>query len=145
MNRKQPNVLLIDDIRNGSIVRRDMLEEKGYLVTIVSSGSAGLRAFDRGDFDIVVTDYKMPKMNGRQVVAEIRERSPQTPVIILSGCVEQLGLTDELAKEADAVLSKSATELKDLLRTVVRLLRRRATSARTSVAKTAAVKTRRKA
>ena len=134
MSRKQPQVLLIDDNRHGSIVRRDLLEGKGYLVTTVSSGSAGIRALERGDFDIVVTDYKMPKMNGRQVMGAIRERHPQVPVVILSGCVEKLGLTDELSQEADAVLAKGPSELSDLLRTVARLVKRRAAIARESSA-----------
>lgn len=134
MSQKHPQVLLIDDNRHGMIARRDLLEEKGFLVTTAASGAAGIKAFDEGDFDIVVTDYKMPRMGGRQVLRAIRERRPQTPVVILSGCVEQLGLKEELAAEADAVLCKGPSELEDLLRIVSRLVKRRVAAERKSAA-----------
>lgn len=125
MSRKQPHILLIDDNRHGLIARRDALEEKGFLVKTAASGASGVRAFQQGEFDLVVTDFKMPRMGGREVLVAIRELSPQTPVAILSGCVEQLGLKEELLQEADAVLLKGPSELDDLLRTAARLIRPR--------------------
>lgn len=132
MGHKQPRILLIDDNRHGMIARRDHLESKGFEVKTAASGASGLRAFDEGEFDVVVTDYKMPKMGGREVLQAIRERRPQVPVVILSGCIEQLGLKDELSEIADAVLFKGPSELDDLLRTVSKLLKRGAASARQS-------------
>ena len=71
----------------------------------------------------------MPKMGGREVLQAIRDRRPQVPVVILSGCIEQLGLKDELSQIADAVLFKGPSELDDLLRTVSKLVKRAAGSA----------------
>lgn len=132
MGQKQPRILLIDDNRHGMIARRDLLESKGFEVKTAASGSSGLRAFDEGEFDVVVTDYRMPKMGGREVLQAIRERRPQVPVVILSGCIEQLGLKEELSQIADAVLFKGPSELDDLLRTVSKLVKRGAGSARQS-------------
>lgn len=130
MSHKQPRILLIDDNRHGMIARRDLLESKGFEVKTAASGASGLRAFDEGDFDVVVTDYKMPKMGGREVLQGVRERRPQVPVVILSGCIEQLGLKEELSQIADAVLFKGPSELDDLLRTVSKLVKRGVGSAR---------------
>jgi len=129
---QKPRVLLIDDNQHGMIARRDLLESKGFEVKTAASGASGLRAFDEGEFDVVVTDYKMPKMGGREVLREIRERRPQVPVVILSGCIKQLGLKDELSEIADAVLFKGPSELDDLLRTLTRLVKRGPGSARQS-------------
>ena len=129
MGHKQPRILLIDDNRHGMIARLDLLESKGFDVTTAASGAGGLRAFDEGEFDVVVTDYKMPKMGGREVLQGIRDRRPQVPVVILSGCIEQLGLKEELSQIADAVLFKGPSELDDLLRTVSKLVKRAAGSA----------------
>jgi CheY-like chemotaxis protein len=134
MGQKQPRILLIDDNRHGMIARREMLESKGFQVRTAASGASGLRAFDEGEFDVVVTDYKMPKMGGREVMQAVRDRRPQVPVVILSGCIEQLGLKEELSQIADAVLFKGPSELDDLLRTVSRLVKRSAGTARESAA-----------
>jgi hypothetical protein len=54
--------------------------------------------------------------------------------VILSGCIEQLGLKEELSQIADAVLYKGPSELDDLLRTVSKLIKRGAGTARQSSA-----------
>lgn len=133
MVHKQPRILLIDDNRHGMIARRDLLESQGFKVKTAASGAAGLRAFDVGEFDVVVTDYKMPKMGGREVLQAIRERRPHVPVVILSGCIEQLGLKEELSQIADAVLVKGPSELDDLLRIVSKLVKRGAGTAQQSL------------
>lgn len=132
MGHKQPRILLIDDNRHGMIARRDLLESQGFEVKTAASGATGLRTFDDGEFDVVVTDYKMPKMGGREVLQGIRDRRPHVPVVILSGCIEQLGLKEELSQIADAVLFKGPSELDDLLRTVSKLIKRGAGTARQS-------------
>ena len=63
-------------------------------------------------------------MDGIAFISHLRERSPGTPIILLSGFVEPLGL-NELSTGADAVLSKSSNEAASLVRTVNRLLTRR--------------------
>ncbi len=137
---------MIDDNRHGMVARRDLLESKGFEVKTAASGASGLRAFDEGEFDVVVTDYKMPKMGGREVLQAIRERRPQVPVVILSGCIEQLGLKEELSEIADAVLFKGPSELDDLLRTVSKLVKPGPGSARRSAeSKSKAASPRRKA
>ena len=124
MFQRSPHILLIDDNKHGSIARRAILEEKGYVVDVAHDGVEGLEKFEAQPFDLVVTDYRMPRMGGRQVVRQIRERNPAVPVVILSGYVAKLGLTSE-AIGADAVLTKGPSEHQDLVRTVARLVRRR--------------------
>lgn len=137
---------MIDDNRHGMVARRDLLESKGFEVKTAASGTSGLRAFDESEFDVVVTDYRMPKMGGREVLQAIRERRPQVPVVILSGCIDRLGLKEELSEIADAVLFKGPSELDDLLRTMTRLVKRGPGSARQSTeSKPRAASRRRKA
>jgi CheY-like chemotaxis protein len=73
----------------------------------------------------VVTDYKMPRMNGLELIVRIRERAPTLPIILVSGYVDGLGLT-EANTGADVVIPKSAHEVPQLVRSVNRLLRRNA-------------------
>ena len=118
-----PSILLVDDNRDGLLVRRALLEEIGCCVQIAVNGEEGLKLFQAGKFDVVVTDYRMPRMNGGELIQRIRALDPKARIILLSGFAEQLGLTEQNTG-ADAVLAKSANEPAHLVRTVKRLVNR---------------------
>ncbi|MGA2269165.1 MAG: response regulator [Bryobacteraceae bacterium] len=118
-----PNILLVDDNPDGLLVRRTVLEELGYGVSIARNGEEGLRLFESADFDLVVTDYRMPRMNGAELIQRIRKLNPNARVILLSGFVEPLGLTEENTG-ADVIIAKSSNEPAHLVRWVKRLLNR---------------------
>ena len=118
-----PRILLIDDNRYGLPARRCALQEAGYEVETAGGGDAGLRMFYGGQFDAVVTDYRMPEVNGSQVLQAVREHNHRIPVVILSGQTKKLGLT-EASTGADAVLSKGPAEERDLIRAIDRLMRK---------------------
>jgi CheY-like chemotaxis protein len=118
-------ILLIDDNNFGVVARKALLEEHGYSITTARDGQQGLEAFSRGTFDLVITDYKMPRMDGLELIQEIRQRTTAIPIILISGYADALGMTEE-STGADAVIAKSATEVPQLLRAVGRLCRRAA-------------------
>src|ERR1022692_4222869 len=118
-----PNILLVDDNADGLLVRRSLLEEIGCCVHIAVNGEEGLKLFLAGKFDVVVTDYRMPCMNGGELIQRIRLLDPNARIILLSGFVEPLGLTEQNTG-ADAVIAKSASEPAHLVRTVKRLTNR---------------------
>ncbi len=117
-------ILLIDDNRHGLIARRAVLEQQGHKVVIASSGRDGLEQFQSQKFDIVVTDYRMPELSGQQVIRTIRQSQPKTAIVLLSGYVDALGLTEQ-STGADIVLAKGPGEVQELLRAVARLAKRR--------------------
>jgi CheY-like chemotaxis protein len=125
-------VLLIDDNRQGLMARKSVLEEQGYEIAISTSGEDGIEQFANNKFDLVVTDYKMPRMNGAEVIARIQEARPGTPVILISGMVDALGLNEQNTG-ADVVLAKSSNEVSHLIRAVNRLLRAKAKTPRKPV------------
>lgn len=118
-----PSILLVDDSRDGLLVRRALLEELGYKVQIAANGEEGLKLFQASNFDVVVTDYRMPRMDGRELIGRIRQLDPNARVIMLSGFVEPLGLTEQNTG-ADAVIAKTSNEPVHLLRSVKRLVNR---------------------
>ena len=115
-------ILLIDDNRQGLMARKSVLEEQGYSISTASCGEEGVEQFTTAEFDLVVTDYKMPKMNGAEVIARIQVARPGTPVVLMSGMVDALGLNEQNTG-ADVVLAKSSNEVSHLIRAVNRLLR----------------------
>jgi CheY-like chemotaxis protein len=114
-------ILLVDDNRDGLVVRRSLLEELGFKVEIASNGEEALKLFSLASFDVVVTDYRMPRMNGAELIVQIRERDPNARIILLSGFVEPLGLSEQNTG-ANAVIAKSSSEPAHLVRWVKRLL-----------------------
>lgn len=116
-----PRVLLVDDNCDGLLVRRSLIEELGCAVEVAHNGEEGLELYRASNFDVVVTDYRMPRMNGVEMIALIRQINPNAHIVLLSGFVEPLGLTEENTG-ADAVIAKSANEPGHLTRAVKRLL-----------------------
>jgi CheY-like chemotaxis protein len=115
------SILLVDDNQHGLAARKAVLEEVGYSIVTAACGPDALEILARQKFNLVVTDYRMPRMNGVELIAHIRAIEPAMPIILLSGFVEPLALC-ESSTGADIVLPKSAGEVGFLIRSVNRLL-----------------------
>src|SRR5579862_8391050 len=87
-------ILLVDDNAHGLSARRCVLEELGHRITTAASAADALEQIAAHKFDLIVTDYKMPRMNGMELIERVRKHSPHTPVILLSGFVDSLGLSE---------------------------------------------------
>lgn len=80
----QTEILIIDDDTSLRRVLEFNLQEAGYKVTAAASGEEGLRVFAEITPALVITDMKMPNMDGMQVIKSIKEQSPATPVIMIT-------------------------------------------------------------
>jgi two-component system chemotaxis sensor kinase CheA len=116
-------ILLVDDNKLGLIARKSVLEDAGYRITTALEGQEAFERLGREKFDLIITDYKMPRMNGLELIRRVRERPEAVPIILISGYADALGMTEENTG-ADVVIAKSATEVPQLVRSVNRLLRR---------------------
>ena len=132
-------ILLIDDNRNGLAARRSVLEAEGYAVTASSSPKDAIELFGSGEFHLVITDYRMPVMNGTEVIEALRKQRPDVRVVLMSGMVEVLGLNEQNTG-ADAVIAKNNTEVPNMVRTVSRLLRNSRKPATSTKARAAAAR-----
>jgi CheY-like chemotaxis protein len=117
-------ILLVDDNVHGLSARKSVLEELGHKIATASSGEEALERLVGDPFDLVVTDYKMQSMDGLELIVRLRKQSPDLPIILISGFVDSLGLS-EANTGADVVIQKSANEVSHLVRAVGRLLRRK--------------------
>ncbi len=75
------------------------LEELGHRVSIAGDGKEACETFSQDPADVVVTDLRMPRMKGEELVKRLRERSPDLPIIAVTGHV---GPTEELNEEFKA-------------------------------------------
>lgn len=92
------------------------------MVDCAEDGASGLKLFDKHGHDLVVTDFRMPDMDGSRFIEELRRRKPDALIVLLSGFVEALGL-NEHNTGADSVIMKNSREVQHLTSAVNRLLR----------------------
>jgi two-component system response regulator PilR (NtrC family) len=79
-----PNILICDDERSICEMLDITLRREGYKVETVNSGEAGLRKLDSALFDIVITDIRMPNINGIEVLRHAHKVSPDSAVILIT-------------------------------------------------------------
>jgi CheY-like chemotaxis protein len=139
----QARILLVDDNANGLCARKSVLEELGHRISTAASGAEAIEQFGSHKFDLVVTDYKMPRMDGLELIKRLRKQAPGLPIVLISGYVDTLGL-NESTTGADVVIQKSSHEVSHLVRSVSRLLRRKTAGKKPVQAQNAAPKVKRK-
>ena len=114
-------ILCVDDNEQALSIRKVMLETRGYRVLACNSGEEALERFRRGGVDLVLTDLVMPGLDGTRLIEEIKNLSPQTPAILLSGKVR---IYDRDTR-ADVFLPKGMYNPAELLERVRLLLVRK--------------------
>ena len=78
-------ILFVDDHEVLARLSCEILEMQGYRAVSAYSAQDALQKFDKDEFDILVTDFRMEGMNGLELARKVHEKSPQTPVIIVTG------------------------------------------------------------
>ena len=82
---KNSEILFVDDEKDLLVTVEEYLSQKGYNITVVDSGLKALELTKKSRFDILITDLKMPEVNGIDLLKAVKECQPETEVIILTG------------------------------------------------------------
>jgi CheY-like chemotaxis protein len=114
-------ILCVDDNEQSLSIRKVMLETRGYRVLAYSNAQEALDRFSAGGVDLVLTDLVMPGVDGSKLIQEVKDRSPETPAILLSGTVKIY----ERDSGADVFLAKGMYVPADLLERIRLLLVRK--------------------
>ncbi len=127
------HILLVEDDDSLRLTQAMYLEREGFQVSAVGSGAEALRLITTNQFQAVVTDLRLDETDGLQILAAVKERSPETEVILITGfgsvdtAVEAMktGAYDYLAKPVDpddlVLTLKKAVERRQLRRQVAYL------------------------
>ena len=120
--KPKKTILCVDDNEQSLSIRKILLETRGYRVVACNSGELALEAFRRGGVDLVLTDLIMPGVDGSRLIEEIKNLSPQTPTVLISGRIKIY----ERETLADVFLPKGMYEPMELLERIrVLLVRKR--------------------
>ena len=124
-------ILVIDDEAPIRSILRRSLQSFGHEVVEAADGTDGTRLFESSSFDLVITDLFMPDKEGIETILDLRAKSPEVKILVVSGgfpsggrSLEKYGpLADAQALGADATLEKPF-EIKHLGEVVDELLAR---------------------
>src|SRR6185503_8768775 len=114
----QPSLLFVDDEPNFLVLVDRILTNDGYRVTTALDSRQAHAYVDCADFSLAVLDIRMAPINGVEVLARIKKRSPSTRVIMITGYPTEESRAECIRLGADAYLTKpiNFSELKTLLR-----------------------------
>jgi diguanylate cyclase (GGDEF)-like protein len=84
MSEKGVKILVVDDEASLRAILSQVLGEEGHEVTQAASGEEALESFKKENFHLVITDIKMPGMNGIDLLREVKDIKPETQVIIMT-------------------------------------------------------------
>ena len=116
-------ILLVDDNPHGLTARKMILVDHGYEVETALSGEEAWEIFQQHQFDVVVTDLRMKGIDGLEVIKRIRSVNSPARIVLLSGFISCLGLTEQ-STGADELICKSNKEVPELLRVIRKLAAR---------------------
>jgi two-component system response regulator CpxR len=115
-------ILCVDDNEQSLSIRKVLLETRGYRVVAYTDAQKALERFTEGGIDLVLTDLVMPGVDGSRLIQNVKNISPETPAILLSGKVKIY----EQESAADLFLAKGMYVPADLLERIrVLLVRKR--------------------
>ena len=121
MSVKSHNILVVDDDETIRSAVSDILEKIGLKVSSAGNGEKGMDLFVNSKFDLVVTDFDMPGMNGIDLANKIKTKSPSTVILLMTGDEKEFILSRIKDTGIDQAIFKPFT-FREMAEAVQRLL-----------------------
>ncbi len=103
---KEMRVLYVEDDRGTRESMMETLEEFFERITEATDGKSGIRLFEIQPFDLIITDIRMPEMDGLQMIKKIRELDHDIPILIVSAYNEPKFFKESIKLDVEGYLSK---------------------------------------
>ena len=104
--QKKTKILLIEDENEQRDLIQAILESENYSVTGVENGELGVQQFESNDFDLVISDWKLPGISGEEVLQQLKHHSPQTGFILITAHSDASHAINIIRAGADDYLPK---------------------------------------
>ena len=122
--QSQPNppkhILVVDDDNDIRQLTVDVLAGSGYDVSAAKDGAAGWEALQAGSYDLIITDNKMPKVTGIEMIENLRAAHMTVPVIMATGCLPAFEIARKPWLQPDIMMQRPFSN--DDLRKAVTLI-----------------------
>lgn len=115
---KTNKILIVDDNPHMSSLLSDILDFFDYKGAGAQDGEEALKILGEESFDMVITDLRMPKMGGMDLLRTIKDKFPHLPVVVITGFGTDSSKSDAFDAHADGFLAKpfKVEEIKKLLK-----------------------------
>ncbi len=112
-------ILFVDDGKTVLSMGREILESFGYTVSVGTNGREALETFKQNPagFDVLVTDYSMPKMNGHELIKQVLDLRQDIPTILCSGYMEKME-GEDLSKLGHSAFLAKPVDWRELSRII---------------------------
>ncbi|MEW6412639.1 MAG: response regulator [Candidatus Zixiibacteriota bacterium] len=100
------SVLIVDDEEMMRNLLEKILAREGYNILTAEDGVAALEILNSNQIDLVISDMKMPRMNGFELLKHVKQEHPQTGVIIMTAYGDTYTVKDALLLGADEYITK---------------------------------------
>lgn len=124
MNRKTGAALVVDDVDIMRITCQRALERAGYSVVAASSGLEALKVLESNPVEVAVLDIRMPGISGVDLLKKIKDRWPETEVIMMTAYADAEMAEESLKMGASALLRKPFEDINVLVEAVKRSMAR---------------------
>ncbi|MDR1856687.1 MAG: sigma-54 dependent transcriptional regulator [Desulfovibrio sp.] len=118
MNETKTHLLVVDDEKNYLVLLETLLEDEGYAVTAVSDPETALAFLQESEVDVVLTDMKMPKVSGGELLQRVKKNWPTIPVIVLTAFASVDTAVDIMKSGAFDYVEKGKAKNDEILLTV---------------------------
>ncbi len=110
-------ILIVDDSKDIRDILSKMLSLMGFEAAVASNGNEALNLFLTNSFDLVLTDLEMPDLDGWTLALHIKDKSPNTPVVLITGSEKKAVMERLEGSSIDSILFKPFM-LEDIQKTV---------------------------
>jgi DNA-binding NtrC family response regulator len=119
-----PGILVVDDDEMVLEVLNRQLKQLGYEVSTASDGQEAWEMVQKKNFEVIITDLEMPKMTGQELIEKVKNHSPATVVIVLTGFGSLDSARESIHAGCDEFLLKPLEDVKLINLVVKRCLHR---------------------
>jgi len=121
---KAKSILVVEDSITSRMLIKNILDAAGYLVTTAIDGVEGFTRLQEGEFDVVVSDVEMPRMNGFELAAKIRsnKKTAEIPIILITSLSKREDKEKGIEAGANAYIVKASFDQTNLLETLDRFI-----------------------
>ncbi len=123
MTTTKKKILIIEDEKPMARALEGRLAREGFEAKAVFNGESGLELLQKEEFDLIILDLMMPKVNGFEVLKELQSKKVTMPIIVLSNLGQEEDEKKARALGAEEFFIKSNTPMAKIVERVIRFLK----------------------
>lgn len=115
----EKRILIVEDNRETAFVLSEYFEDYGFSPEVATTGKEAIAKFINGNFKLLLTDYKLPDMNGHSIVKKFREDNPDLKVVYLTA----FNLSHKISIDSNTQILEKPCKPQEILNAITKILK----------------------